>query len=100
MFSLAGLETVEQGVALFRIVDNTPARLWAGTTKRQRTKYCTAFGAFRDGLMKEMRLRQAGQGEAGAMASLEAERVCMGRSHNHSQLQKLASLYWKKHRKC
>ncbi|KAK9813154.1 hypothetical protein WJX72_009926 [[Myrmecia] bisecta] len=42
-FSLAGLETVEQGVALFRIVDSTPQRLWAGSSKRQRTSFKAAM---------------------------------------------------------
>ncbi len=96
--SLAGLETVEQGLALFRIVDSTPKRLWAGVSKRQRTRYCTAYGAFRDGLMKELLLREADQGEAAALAGLEAERQSMRATHNHSQLQKLASKYWKMHR--
>ncbi|KAK9811715.1 hypothetical protein WJX72_008890 [[Myrmecia] bisecta] len=63
-FSLAGLLTVEQALALFRIVDATPATM----------------------------------GEVGALASLEAEREKLKLSAVHTQLQKLASLYLKKHK--
>ena len=96
-FGLAGLSTVEQAMSLFKAVDLLPEKRWAGDVK-ERTKSCPAFGRFRDGLLKELRVRAAHVGEIAAIAELERERQCMVAKGNHSQLQILANLYRKKHR--
>ena len=96
-FGLAGLESVEQAVSLFKDVDVLPNRRWAGDEK-QRTKHCSAFVRFRDGLLKELLLRAAVMGEVRATADLEKERLAVRAKGNHSQLQILANQYRKLHR--
>lgn len=97
-FSLAGLETCEQAVALFKIVDSSPIKRWAGDSKNERNSHCTKFCYFRDGLFREYLQRQQVVGEVAALASLEEERRQLKRARNHSELQKLANFYRKKHK--
>ena len=58
----------------------------------------TAFGSFRDGLITELVRRTARMGEACALLELESERQKLAATANRSQLQKLASKYFKLHR--
>ncbi len=98
-FSLIGLETVEQAVAAFKLVETAPVRRWAGSSKQERNKNYTAWAKCRDGLMAELFVRQARVGELAAICSLELHRVAMRRSRTHTQLQSLASSLLKKHRR-
>ncbi len=98
-FSLIGLETVEQAVAAFRLVDTAPVRRWAGSSKRERNRNYSAWAKCRDGLMAELLGRQAHMGELAAIASLESERVAIKHGRTHTQLQSLASSLLKKHRR-
>ena len=93
-FALAPLQTVEQALALFKEIDMQPDRRWAGG-RRNSIKYCTAFGRFRDGLLRELIARAARVGEVRAMAELEEERQRTASTKRHSQLQILGNKYFK-----
>ena len=88
---------MEQALSLFKAVDLLPEKRWAGDLK-ERTKNCTAFGRFRDGLLQELRVHAAAVGEVTAIAELERERQGISDKGNHSQLQILANRYRKRHR--
>ena len=93
-FAIAPLQTVEQALALFKEIDMQPDRRWAGGRKDS-VKYCTAFGRFRGGLLRELISRAARVGEVRAMAELEEERQITKATKRHSQLQILANKYYK-----
>ena len=71
-----------------------PDRRWAGG-RRDSIKYCTAFGRFRDGLLRELIARAAKVGEVRATAELEQERQLTATTKRHSQLQILGNKYFK-----
>ena len=93
-FALAGLETFEQALGLFKEIDQLPERRWAGGRKDS-IRYCTAFGRFRDGLLRELIARAARLGDVRATAELEQERQVTRTTKRHSQLQVLANKYYK-----
>ena len=93
-FTLSGIASVEQALALYKEIDKLPERHWAGSRKDS-IKYCTAFGRFRDGLLRELVVRATRLGEVRAMAELERERQATKMTTRHSQLQILANKYYK-----
>ena len=93
-FWLMGKETVEQALAEYKAIDLLPERRWAGSRKDS-IKYCTAFGRFRDGLLRELVQHANDMGEMRALAELEQERLATMASARHSQLRRLANKYYK-----
>ena len=93
-FGLVGLESLEQALALYKEIDQLPERRWAGSRKDS-IRYCTAFGRFRDGLLRELVARGGRLGEVRAIEELERERQATKSTTRHSQLQILANKYYK-----
>ena len=93
-FGLVGLQSLEQALALYKEIEQLPERRWAGSRK-DGIKYCTAFGRFRDGLLRELVARATRHGEVRATEALEQERRATKTTTRHSQLQSLANKYYK-----
>lgn len=72
-FGLAGLETAAQAVFLYRLLDLLPARRWAAGRK-ERTRYCTAYGSFTNDLLQKLVVRADHVGRIRALAELELKR--------------------------
>ena len=92
-FDIHGLETVEQALSLYNSIAGLQKKRWAGDTNKARM----AFSKFGNGLAREFKRRAQLIGCKPALDSLEREREAMV-VRNVSQLQSLASHYYKDHR--
>ena len=86
-FVLKDFQMVGQAWAAYLAIENLPRRerRWRGDTKA-RTKHCTAFGRFRDGLAAQIKDR--------GVEALEEERLARFLPlHRNSALQRQANFY-------
>ena len=86
-FTLKDFQTVGQAWEAYEAIAAIPLRRWQGDLK-QRTKYSTAFGRFRDGLAAQIKAR--------GVEALEKERLTDPRFkplHRKSALQRQANFY-------